>query len=77
MMAAVSPFLPGRMNAKRRLWFHLAMARSLIVGICPAVGFGAIRDPVFGVSAVWTSVSPILNLGVALEGRCAPQLHRS
>jgi hypothetical protein len=28
------------MNAKRRLWFHLAMARSLTVGICLLLALG-------------------------------------
>src|SRR5580704_16300212 len=53
-------------------------AAHLMVGAFPAVGFGDVltSDPAFGVPAFRTLVSPILDVGVAFELRCARQLHR-
>jgi hypothetical protein len=52
--------------------------RALMVGTFPAAGFGDVltSNPAFGMPAFRTLVSPILNVGVALEGRRARQLHR-
>jgi len=49
-----------------------------MVSTLAAGGFGDVPtgDPTFGVLAFRTLVSPILNVGVALELRCARQLHR-
>jgi hypothetical protein len=49
-----------------------------MVGTFPASGFGDVLtgDPTFGVPAFRALVGPVLNVGVAFEGRCARQLHR-
>jgi hypothetical protein len=48
-----------------------------MVSTFPAVGFGDVltSDPTFGVPAFGTLVSPVLNVGIALEGYHARQLH--
>jgi hypothetical protein len=49
-----------------------------MVSALAAVGFGGVltSDPIFGMPAFRTPVSLILNAGMALELRCARQLHR-
>ena len=49
-----------------------------MVSTLAAVGFGDILtgDPTFGVSAFRTPVGPIFYIRMALELRCARQLHR-
>jgi hypothetical protein len=49
-----------------------------MVSTFPAPGFGNVLtgDPTFGVPAFQTLVGPIFYTGMALEFRCARQLHR-
>jgi hypothetical protein len=49
-----------------------------MVSTLAAVGFGDMltSDPTFGVPAFLTLVSPILDVGIALEWRRSRQLHR-